>query len=67
MKISGQFKVDIKPLDGYVSGKHGIQLGRLSIDKQFFGGLEATSQGEMLSAMTSVKDGQHFYEFDYQL
>ena len=30
-------------------------LGRLSIDKQFHGDLEATSKGEMLSAMTETK------------
>ena len=30
-------------------------LGRLSIDKQFLGDLQATSRGEMLSAMTAVK------------
>ena len=30
-------------------------LGRLSIDKQFQGDLEATNKGEMLSAGTDVK------------
>lgn len=30
-------------------------LGRMSIDKQFHGDLEATSKGEMLSAMTSTQ------------
>jgi hypothetical protein len=30
-------------------------LGRMSIDKQFHGDLEATSKGQMLAAMTSVK------------
>ena len=30
-------------------------LGRMSIDKTFFGELDATSKGEMLSAMTAVK------------
>ena len=33
----------------------GTALGRTSIDKQLHGDLEATSKGEMLSAMTSVK------------
>jgi len=33
----------------------GATLGRMSIDKQFHGGLEASSTGEMLSAITSVK------------
>ena len=30
-------------------------LGRMSIDKQFHGALDATSEGEMLSAATGVK------------
>ena len=33
----------------------GTSLGRMSIDKQFHGDIEATSKGEMLTAMTSVK------------
>jgi hypothetical protein len=33
----------------------GSTLGRMSIDKQFHGDLEATSNGEMLTAMTEVK------------
>ncbi len=30
-------------------------LGRMSVDKQYYGDLQATGKGEMLSAMTSVK------------
>jgi len=55
MKISGEFEVDLKPIDSYVQGTDGINIGRMSIDKSFLGELEATSKGEMLSAMTSVK------------
>ncbi len=33
----------------------GSKLGRMAIDKQFRGDLEAVSKGEMLSAMTDVK------------
>lgn len=55
MKISGKFEVDMKPLESYAKGSDGINLGRMSIDKTFSGDLTATSQGEMLSAMTPVK------------
>ncbi|MET0070155.1 MAG: DUF3224 domain-containing protein [Candidatus Thiodiazotropha sp.] len=55
MKISGTFEVTLSPLEPYAQGTDGISLGRMSIDKQFNGELEATSRGEMLSAMTSVK------------
>jgi hypothetical protein len=55
MKISGEFHVKLQPMDSYAQGIDGINLGRLSIDKTFSGALDATSKGEMLSAMTSVK------------
>jgi len=55
MKISGNFDVRLSPLDAYAQGVDGVNLGRMSIDKQFHGALDASSKGEMLSAMTSVK------------
>ncbi|MFP3426057.1 DUF3224 domain-containing protein [Pseudoalteromonas sp. SIMBA_162] len=53
--VTGQFKVALAPLDGYAKGQNGINLGRMSIDKTFTGKLNASSQGEMLSAMTPVQ------------
>src|ERR1017187_6143164 len=52
---SGTFEVKLSPQkpDNEVSAS--ANLGRLSIDKQFQGDLEATSKGEMLSAGTEVK------------
>jgi hypothetical protein len=55
MKVSGTFEVSINPLEFSAKGKDDIQLGRLSINKTYRGGLEAVSQGEMISAMTSIK------------
>lgn len=55
MKITGQFNVQLQPLEPYASSTHGVNLGRMSIDKQFSGDLEATSCGEMLTAMTAIK------------
>ncbi len=50
----GSFEVDIVPLA--VNEKAANSgLGRMSIDKTFHGDLEATSKGEMLTAMTAVK------------
>ncbi len=50
----GTFAVHLQPQglseQGEIAG-----LGRLSIDKQFKGDLEATSAGEMLSALTPVE------------
>jgi hypothetical protein len=51
---SGSFEVKLGPLSPYNTDDGG-KLGRLSIDKQFHGDLEATSKGEMLSAGTDVK------------
>lgn len=49
----GEFDVTLQPLPPYNDDPDG-RLGRRSIDKQFRGGLQATSKGEMLSAMTAV-------------
>jgi hypothetical protein len=55
MKVSGEFQITLLPMDFYAKGNDGINFGRMSIDKTFSGALEATSQGEMLSAMTATK------------
>jgi hypothetical protein len=55
MKISGKFDVKLDPLDVFTKGKDGVNLGRMSIDKKFYGDLEANSKGEMLSAMTTTQ------------
>ena len=51
--VSGPFEVKGSPLTPY--NQDDKTLGRMSIDKQFHGDLEATSKGEMLSAGTEVK------------
>ncbi len=50
-QASGTFDVKISPQPPDDSA-----LGRMSIDKQFHGDLEATSKGQMLAAGTAVKD-----------
>jgi Protein of unknown function (DUF3224) len=49
----GTFDVKLLPLTEDHAEAAG--LGRMSIDKQFHGDLQASSQGQMMSAMTSVK------------
>jgi Protein of unknown function (DUF3224) len=53
-RASGAFEVKLSPraMDDQAEG--GL-LGRMSIDKQFHGDLQATSKGEMLTAGTGVK------------
>ena len=53
-RARGEFEVELtpQPADDYADG---ATLGRLSIDKRFRGGLEGTSRGQMLTAMTGVK------------
>ncbi len=52
----GAFEVKLQPLDAY-NRTEGSGLGRMSIDKQFHGELDATSQGEMLHAGNSKGSG----------
>lgn len=46
----GTFEPKLTPV-----AMHSPALGRMTIDKEIHGDLEATTQGEMLSAMTAVK------------
>ncbi len=47
----GDFEVKVAPVAAPHGGEGGgAPLGRLTLDKTFHGGLEATSMGEMLSA-----------------
>jgi hypothetical protein len=55
MKASGEFEVQLNPLENNSEGKDGINLGRMSIDKTFSCDLNATSKGEMLSVMIATK------------
>ena len=45
---SGTFEVKMAP-QGPVDAAEGSTLGRMSLEKQFRGDLEATSRGEMLT------------------
>lgn len=51
---NGSFDVKLQPIDPY-NRDDGAGIARMSIDKQFHGALDATSKGEMLSAMGNVK------------
>lgn len=50
----GTFDVQLAPL-ATEENVEGTPLGRMSIDKTFHGDVEATSKGEMLTAMSPVK------------
>ncbi|HEY3739817.1 MAG TPA: DUF3224 domain-containing protein [Bryobacteraceae bacterium] len=52
---SGTFEVKLVPQKQDNPPAAAANLGRMSIDKQFRGDLDAVSQGEMLSFMTEVK------------
>jgi hypothetical protein len=52
---TGPFEVKIVPQKPDNAQAEAAGLGRMSIDKQFSGELEATSQGEMLSFLDKAK------------
>jgi hypothetical protein len=55
IRASGTFEVKMIPQKPDNKEAESASLGRMSIDKQFYGDLEATSKGEMLAAATEVK------------
>ena len=54
LRATGPFEVKLNPQPAYNTDPASL-LGRMSLDKQFHGDLEATSKGEMLTAMSAVK------------
>jgi hypothetical protein len=52
---SGAFDVKVTPQKPDTQIARTANLGRLSIDKQFHGDLEASAKGEMLATQTEVK------------
>jgi len=51
---TGPFEVKLTPLDPAFKAED-TSIGRMSLDKQFHGALEATSKGEMLTGMGTIK------------
>jgi hypothetical protein len=53
-RANGTFEVKLspQPADEYADG---ATLGRMTIDKRFQGDLQATSKGQMLTGMSSIK------------
>jgi hypothetical protein len=52
---TGSFEVKLAPLEPY-NRDEGANIGRMSLDKQFHGELEATSRGEMLGTGNPKSD-----------
>lgn len=53
-RASGPFDVKLTPQPSDAPGDEAV-LGRMTIDKQFHGDLEATSRGQMLAFSTGMK------------
>ncbi|MGP5157010.1 DUF3224 domain-containing protein [Pseudoalteromonas prydzensis] len=66
-KVTGEFNVKLNPIEGYAKGIDGVNLGRMSIDKTFTGELEATSTGEMLSAMTATQGSAGYVAIEQEV
>ena len=63
-RVSGSFDVKLTPQASVDQGD-GAQFGRMSIDKQFHGALDASSKGEMLSATTSVEGSAGYVAIEW--
>ncbi len=63
-RATGTFEVKLNP-QAPDDKAAGATLGRMSIDKQFHGDLEATSRGEMLTAVTSVKGSAGYVAIEH--
>lgn len=64
MLASGTFEVQLTP-EALADSGAGKNLGRMAMAKQFHGDLEATSRGEMLSAVTHVKGSAGYVAIEH--
>jgi hypothetical protein len=63
MEAKGGFEVEMRP-QGEARKADGSTLGRMSLEKSFHGDLDATSRGEMLTAMTDVEGSAAYVAFE---
>jgi hypothetical protein len=63
-RATGPFEVTLTP-QPFEEAPEGAKLGRLTLDKQFRGDLEATSKGQMLSAGTDVKGSAGYVAIEH--
>jgi hypothetical protein len=56
MRATGDFSVDLQPLEPFTSGSAGTHLQRMSITKTFKGDLVGQSLGEMLSVTATAEN-----------
>lgn len=54
LRASGEFEVKLSPITA-IQHLENAMIGRMAIDKKFHGDLDASSQGEMLTAGTTTK------------
>lgn len=65
MKATGKFEVNLQPLETSIDGNSENKFSRLSIEKTFYGELNATSIGEMLSLSTPVQDSAGYVAVEH--
>jgi Protein of unknown function (DUF3224) len=58
MHATGTFEVTVTP-EATEGTSEGMPLGRMALDKHYYGGLEGTSKGEMLTAGTGTGSGAY--------
>ena len=63
-RAGGPFDVKVTPQANDEKGE-GVALGRMSLDKQYHGDLEASAKGEMLTAGTGVKGSAAYVAIEW--
>ena len=63
-RVKGPFDVKMTPQPPEAAAA-GAAIGRMLLDKQFHGALEATSKGQMLAVMTTVKDSAGYVAMEH--
>ena len=61
----GSFEVAMLPQSDPAAATPGATLGRLRLDKRYHGDLQATAQGQMLSAVTATKGSAGYVAIEH--
>lgn len=65
MKATGEFDVELKPLEAWADGDEHTALARLSMEKTYRGDLKASARGELLTARTKTTGAAGYVAVEY--
>ncbi len=64
-QVKGEFHVELSPLESVVASQSSVVPGRMAIKKTYYGELQGTAVGEMLSCRTPVNGSAGYVALEW--